>query len=78
MPDEQQTQQQSKPRKQSKDTKAEGYDQALEQGYVGQVAEDPPNEAYQVTADHEATAEAQRKALRERRSDEADRSREGS
>lgn len=75
--------QQAEQSKQPKQSKAKGkqrgdfdYEQAAEQGYIGAVAEDPPNEAYQVDADHAGTAQAERKALRERRQQEADDSRE--
>lgn len=51
-------------------------DDPHEQGYIGAVAEQPPNEAYSVSADHEDTAERERDALRERRHQREDAVRE--
>lgn len=58
------------------ESQASPYEEAVEQGYAGTVAEDPPNEAYAVDADHAATAEAERLALRAQRDAALDASRE--
>lgn len=42
-------------------------EQATEQGYIGTVADDLPNEAYTVSADHAATAAAERAAVKAQR-----------
>lgn len=42
-------------------------EQAQEQGYVGSVADDPPNDAYTVSGQGEETVDAERQALRARR-----------
>jgi hypothetical protein len=49
--------------------------EAQEKGYIGGVAPEPPDEAYRVDADHQATAEAERQALRSQRDTQRDASR---
>lgn len=51
-------------------------EQGLETGYIGQVAEDPPDEGYAVDADHAATVEAERAAIIAQRQGWVDASRE--
>lgn len=52
------------------------YADALEQGYLGTVASEPPDEAYTVSGQGPETVEAERQALRERRNSDRDASRE--
>lgn len=63
----------AKPKRQRRDF---DYEQATEQGYIGTVASEPPNEAYQVDADHAATARAEREARRDQRDEREAASRE--
>jgi hypothetical protein len=57
-------------------SETDAWADAQEQGYVGQVAADPPNEAYTVDADHAATAKAEREALVGQRQEWSDASRD--
>jgi hypothetical protein len=52
------------------------YEQAMQQGYIGSVASEPPNEAYQVDADHAATARAEYEARKAQRDEHEAASRE--
>jgi hypothetical protein len=55
---------------------APGLEEAHEQGYIGEVAENPPNEAYTVQGQGADTAEAEREAIRDRRREREDATRE--
>jgi hypothetical protein len=54
-----------------------GLEQAQEQGYIGSVAADPPNESYTVAGQGDATVKAEREALRKQRTEQQDASGEG-